>query len=523
MTAPGRRTFLWSICVRHAGPLLLLAWLVCVAIITLMPFDFTAASVGARLQDMFVEHRLARRAPDVVLNLLLFVPFGALLHAEGQRRRVGLAVIVGSAAAGAALLASAIELLQLFLPSRFPSVLDIAANVAGALTGVVYGHAAWAERLTGAIARARRSTRRRWAAALMLSTGGLALATSAALQARTRLSNWNENYPFLVGNEVTGDRAWRGRIFALELSDAATPLASMRRFADGGILAVPGARVADFEFSGAGAYGDRAGRIPDLAWTGPSSGERTGGVRLSDDAWLRTDGAATDLVRALRRSNELTLRVRAASDTTRDWRGRIVSNSLDTGERNFTLEQWREHVVFRLRTPHTGENANRPELVIEDVFSDDLPRDIVVTYDGATILAAVAASGAVHRLELGPGSSLASLWYPGIRGSDVQKYKLTYLGGLFVAPGVLISMLGRNGRIRLGWSVLWIAGFTAAFEATLILVSGRAVDELHVATTAATGALVLAATNALPACIRWTIPEHSVRRQALPPSILNVP
>ena len=70
----------------------------------------------------------------------------------------------------------------------------------------------------------------------------VALLISGTLQAGTRLSNWDSAYPLLIGNEQTGDRPWRGRVFALEITDAATPAASVRRFSAGESVVLPGRR-----------------------------------------------------------------------------------------------------------------------------------------------------------------------------------------------------------------------------------------------------------------------------------------
>ena len=64
-------------------------------------------------------------------NVLFFVPLGILLTAILPRRRWPLAVVFG------ALFSCGIELGQLvFLPARFASWSDVAANTAGAASGV---------------------------------------------------------------------------------------------------------------------------------------------------------------------------------------------------------------------------------------------------------------------------------------------------------------------------------------------------------------------------------------------------
>ncbi len=71
--------------------------------------------------------------PDLVLNIMLFVPFGIALGLV--RRRVPIAVAIG------ALLSTAIEILQLWIPGRDSAISDVAANSLGTLFGalVVWG------------------------------------------------------------------------------------------------------------------------------------------------------------------------------------------------------------------------------------------------------------------------------------------------------------------------------------------------------------------------------------------------
>ena len=60
---------------------------------------------------------------------------------------------------------------------------------------------------------------------------------------------------------------------------------------------------------------------------------------------------------------------------------RIISYSLDTLSRNFTLGQSFDQLVFRLRSTATDLNGTKPHLVVGNVFVDPEMLHIVVTYD----------------------------------------------------------------------------------------------------------------------------------------------
>jgi len=66
---------------------------------------------------------------DFLLNIVLFLPCGVLLKLLGRRASM--------ATAAGALLSLGIESAQMYLPSRYPSQLDVLANTLGALLGAL--------------------------------------------------------------------------------------------------------------------------------------------------------------------------------------------------------------------------------------------------------------------------------------------------------------------------------------------------------------------------------------------------
>ena len=124
-----------------AGGYLLGYLLVVTAVITLAPFRFAGP----------LEPRLAWlvNPGDVVANVLLFVPLGFLfrLAARASAQKGHWPTI------GAALLVSAtLETLQLFLPGRYPSPVDVLSNTLGAGLGS-WLHARIAAHLDGRLVR----------------------------------------------------------------------------------------------------------------------------------------------------------------------------------------------------------------------------------------------------------------------------------------------------------------------------------------------------------------------------------
>ncbi len=476
------------------GGLWLFAWLLTAVACDLFPFSFQAATHSAGLA--LASWSRDADAGDFVLNILMFVPLGVLLHRRWRHQPVGWTPIVIAGIAGL-LISFSLESLQAFLPGRDTNLTDLVANTAGALAG------AGAYRRWGAIeglisgpwiARLRGRASITRMVGLMLGFTVLSLVTSGALQLRSRLTGWSPDYPLLVGNERTGNRPWRGRVFAFELTDAATRFEAVREFSRGVAVAIPGRRVAAFDFSGSPPYVDGAGELPSLEWTEqPSPGHDAGGIRLPGRPWLHTTTPASEIAYRLGKSNAFTIHLACATDDIhQSGPARIVSNSLDAYFRNFTVAQVNGNMVFRLRTPHNGLNGARPEVIIRGVFATDRRREILVTYDGGTLLAAVANSGRVQRTDLTPGSSLALAITGGeVSARELRAANLLYLTVLFLVPGLVVGLSGPTHRSRWMAGLIWAPAFSVLLEGTLVLASGRAYDWGRVAENAFAGAAIL--------------------------------
>lgn len=114
-----------------------LAYVVVLAVATLAPFHFAAPSAGLSqgLANAFTFRYSAATAVDAIQNVLLFAGWGALWVTTSRSNPLASA-IRGPALTGAAMSVLA-EVLQLFLPDRRASVLDVMTNTAGAALGAV--------------------------------------------------------------------------------------------------------------------------------------------------------------------------------------------------------------------------------------------------------------------------------------------------------------------------------------------------------------------------------------------------
>ncbi len=267
------------------------------------------------------------QAFDFVVNLLLYAPLGAAL----SRRR-------WPWAAGVALLLSLlIESTQMGSCGRTASLWDVAANTGGALAAAL-------------LARRWPTIARLAATGVTVGRRGVALAALALvalvgvgnLPARSAaLAGWDADYPLQLGNEATGDRPWRGTIADLALS------------------------------AGSGAV---------TTWNvAPGTVTLAGGP-----AQALSTGAARDFARAAQGANAFAVTARVTPASLEQWGpARLVSFSSDPYHRNFDLGQEGEQLVFRLRTPVSGDNGEDHRVESAALLREGRPVTVTATYDGA--------------------------------------------------------------------------------------------------------------------------------------------
>jgi glycopeptide antibiotics resistance protein len=119
------------------------AWLLVIVALTVLPLsDFRGHAHWDKVT--WVPFRGPHVKPvDVLLNIGLFVPFGAWWpprHLGRSHRHLMLVL------ASAALLSCLVEFWQVFGHNRFPSATDVVSNVMGAALGVRIAQASWASR-----------------------------------------------------------------------------------------------------------------------------------------------------------------------------------------------------------------------------------------------------------------------------------------------------------------------------------------------------------------------------------------
>lgn len=385
---------------------------------------------------------LSAPAPgDLFQNLLLFVPLGI------AARRLPFWVVVVLAAA----LSTGIEVAQQWLP-RDPSVWDVMMNT----LGVALGH------------RVRFWTRRSLAPAVIsrgmpLLAGALLTVTVATIPwvRATDFSNW-ETYPLLIGNEGTGDRPWRGTLREVAIYDRVVGSDEVPRSGRPVSPWHEGGPIVWMSFASprAARTDGPLGPAPFSAEPPPSASLEAAGLRTTGPGWELPGEVASHVRDRLIETGQISLWLRVRpDDLSAGGPARILSLSRDPGNRNFTLAQQQRDIVFRVRTPATGENGMRPQATTTGSPLTRGEHRVLATFDGVTsrIYVDGRCRGEVL-IAFSRGTGLLGLE---LSAALVSCTALAALACIFAAPRAS-PLLVRRGAYFLGglaaWALLRVAG-----------------------------------------------------------------
>lgn len=457
--------------------LITLAGALIVLLATLFPFDahwpagHSFSQIFQRFEWDITRHSTASKIYDITTNIVLFMPLGfgvaARVLRSGFRRRN---LAVAAAAITGMLLSMSVEMVQLFLPERDPSLIDILSNTTGALVGglVVRSWGQWMlialpQRIGDEIGRPSARIFGGLLAIWIAWPIFLALAYAGSLT----LDSWDPTTPLIIANEADSARPWHGRVSELHLTNRALDADQINHLFNGEPVAdiANDYLIASYTFHGDHeSYEDATQRQPPLAWVQESNVLPDGTPVFKHARYLATDEPARDIVRAIRDADAFTLIATVATDDLEQSNDRrIITLSTSGYSRNLTLSQEGAHLNVRIRNGVTGENGRRPQLLINNVFVDKEYHRIVLTYNHGRVQAYVDAHEPVGEVIFTP--PLAVLWqsFPrstwAIRLADAPTGLHTWLFyGLAFAPlGVLAAV--QSTLVQHRWR-LWL--FVAA-------------------------------------------------------------
>ncbi len=419
---------------------LLIAGIVFILVMTLFPYDFffwemlsqlTLKEILELLQD-------SSNIRDILLNLLLFIPFGFGLVNLLERFEIHFIRLLFVLFFFSFGLSLTVEILQFFLPARTSTPIDLLTNTLSGMGGGLLfkniGHQFFnqAERFFN------------WIKSLIsipvltcFLIGYLILACwfSIPLQQTEYLwglGNWDMEFPLNLGDELIGNRPWMGKIDQFCFSEKTVSDSEIFEIL---ISKSPCESLSNFE----------------------------GFLAVVDQPHF-SQLPATQLNQGLRQTSEFTLIIQlATADSHQTGPARILSISKDFFERNLTLGQWRSHLSIRLRNPVTGMNGTRPEFIVPNIFSDLKTHTLLLSYTLNKIEVFIDKNfNQKYTLKLTPETAFFWQLSPVYKGAihlniwNPLFYKLLYYCLIFCPIGYCLGLILKKIRGQLTFYLLFI-------------------------------------------------------------------
>jgi glycopeptide antibiotics resistance protein len=467
----------------HWSNRLLIASLAGISYLTLFPFQFELAVHHSTTLSPFLlgESLKQGRLLDFFLNILLFIPFGFAISCQIRRRsvsRVGGLILVLAAGAFASY---AVELLQYYIPTRNSSWDDVAPNSIGALAGFLIFESC-GDALMRKLSKCEDALEE-WlspprTAMFLLVYFGLWFGVSILLQRQTRLSDWDPRCGLFVGNDASGQNAWKGRVSRLQIWNRAIPEGLVQQLMQGGLGPdTESGLLASYDFTTPGPYTDQRHSLAALTWV-PAPPESKNNVRalmLDGSSWLGTKDPVAELTKKIRETNQFTVHIACVPEGIYGTDGRIVSISQSGENANFHLRQEGTALVFWLLNP-LSEKRSMLVWYVPGAFEAGQARDIVALYDGSDASIYLDGKKAQQTYRLSAGASLAHTFLS-VNATNLDGYVIVYETLVFLPAGILIGIAARKwikwkstGRMILAFGLFFPP---VLLELILVWVSGR--------------------------------------------------
>lgn len=378
---------------RRWSYLLLIASLSIIGVATIYPFRFVIPE-DFSVKSVVRIFNYSSSIKDYIQNILLFIPLGISIGAIARYQKIGNWCILSFACLIGAAVSTTVELTQLFLPIRVSNLTDIICNSFGGLVGAFLycWHIDLIEFAIGVIKVDRRR--------LSLKSLSIAIASYCTIVAlaiwillvNADLSNWDDDFYLTLGNEITGDRAWNGYLNSLYISDRSLERAQVAAaiFNPDSFFSRSDRTILNLHSSNNCVSLQNSEHF-DLFWHDADStikfklnGDRVAknsGILLNKEHWLKTPQPVLFINRKLKQSSEFSLFLDlATNDLTLSGPARIIALSNSIYVQNLLIGQAGQDLIFRLRTPITGNDPTQPEFVLPNFFNDYSDRQILITF-----------------------------------------------------------------------------------------------------------------------------------------------
>jgi len=421
-----------------------------ILIVTLFPYTFTARNDLSLI--MLLQHSFDSNIDtyDLISNVLLFITLGISIAGIFHRRFSSKLSVLMISLIISISLSLTVETMQIFLPQRTPSALDLVTNITGGVlgAGIFYLWKSGFQYLAKGWLTKKSSL-----TFMALSYGAFLSCLIFSLHHHHNLSNWDSTFPLLIGNEATGNRPWKGNISQVYFTNrslSATEISQV--FTEKNSRYSNDPWITAYQLTDKGDYPDQKGLAPDLEWReNPPQDNYQGMTPLTQQHWLLTSKPASKLIQAIQQTSQFSLVTTVATrDTYQTGPARIVSLSADPFRRNLTIGQEGSRLIVRLRTPLTGGGRTNTNLTFPGIFADTNSHKLLFNFNQKTLQLFVDGTERVSTLSLSP-EILFFHFLPGIGLRNFQVtpmnqwiLKLVFYGLFLLLPITLLLVLIRR-------------------------------------------------------------------------------
>jgi VanZ family protein len=417
-----------------------------IIICTLFPFSFSSSNIQSA-KETLSRLTYSISIKDLIGNILLFIPLGfggrGWINIESKKYKSLISSIFLCS-----VLSGSVEFLQLFLPERTSSFIDIVINTFGGLLGALLFQKWGAQLIEKTIVLFNKYLSVRNLAIIFILYTFLALSFSVYGLEKMSIANWKPKFPITLGNEQTGDRPWLGSISELWIANKTLGVKETKAIFEG---QSPSALmkehlVAFYQLGSQGSHHDRSGNLENLVWQGSASKDQAElGLFSRSNLWLQTAEPATRLVKKLRRANQFSLGLKFQTRALGQMGpARLFSLSRDPSRCNLMVGQEKKSLVVRLHMIFSeGKSYVDSQVKVPRVFVDTLPHQVIITYTGELIQVYVDNLKRAHSFELTPifvMSKLQDLWFSKLDASNIRLYKYLYYFTFFAPLGIILGI-----------------------------------------------------------------------------------
>lgn len=479
--------------------------------VTLYPFELTTVGFEERLRSLQAQNlfKLKGLVDDVVVNILLFLPVGfsfGLVYARSGRSNIGGFLIVtlsGLAMSGM------VEFLQLYIPFRFSSYLDIISNGIGAAAG--FGISLFAGEAFLARVQSLRPAHHRLSRSVILYAGWWAffLLLVFPLTYALRTNDWDKKTPLTVGSNADGSGKVSGSITYFGLTKMGMSEQEIQESLQRGSLvpARPTDVMAEYKLRGAPPY--------------PSLVKHSTSLTLNEQGILRTKSAFTHAASWIMFTTLFTAYIDYTLAAPADERHEtLVMLGRRADDISFAVMRDSDKLVIAIRSMVTGYSAHHPMYVVPGFFGDAGEYRIIVTHDQLRLRVYKNDLHNPATFNMGPGLALTNRFLPTrsqinitspLAGINEWLFAALVFVPLGLCSGKMVSLArARALRVLLAISLVALPVFSINYACAYMLF--RPFDQEHSLLCA--GLMAVAITITLFATQRQ--PQSRASEQAVP-------